>query len=222
MSVQNQQEAIKDHKEATENYIDFKLKEIENKIGTLIIESIISTNVHADKFSNSLLILSGAAITLTISNSSEVITALGVGSFKTFILFMVISAFFGVIAKCFHAYVTAILNLANGLREPFIKFYGEFDKFQSKRIKKFKIIDENLKIEPRTIDMKNVVESFSKNLPFFLKKSVTKSFSKGVESADGNKIYRTVSGMHFFQMASTLFQVLTAFIAFGAVIYGLN
>ena len=204
-------------KKATEKYIDVILGQAEDKAGICITETIVESTAFVDKLSSSLLITSGAAITLCIGNSKALITALGAGSFKLLIILLLISAVLGFFSKTCHALSLMHINLAKELITKFNKIFDEFDKFEEEQIEKVK---DRVEIKPRNPSLGKIFESFTSTLPSFLQKQAKKGIAKGV--GDSKRAQRMASTYAYFHIITFGVQSLFMTIAFLSAVLGIE
>lgn len=204
-------------KEATEKYIDVVLHQAEDKAGVKITETVIDATHFIDKLANSLLIVSGATLTLLVANSEESIFVLGKGSFKLIMLLLLISAIIGFLSKTCHALSNMYLNISKNLASDFDNIFDEFDNFQKEKIDDIKDI---VKIEPRFPDLKKIFESFVKTMPAFLQNRVRKNIES--QDGDGKRIQRQASTLAYFHVVLFIGQALLMIIAFGSAVFGIE
>ena len=204
-------------KKSTEKYIDIILKQAEDKVGISMTEVLIESTSFIEKLSGSLLIVAGAAITLGIGNSAAVILALGSGSFKVFIVLLILSALIGFMAKVCHAVSLMNLNIAKELIIRLNFIFDEFDAFEKEEIDKVKDI---VNIESRSPDLERIFASFVSTLPVFLQKKVRNKISS--QEHDGKKAQRSASTAAFFHVVLFLVQAALITAAFFAAVLGVE
>ncbi len=204
-------------KKSTENYIDVVLKQAEDKVGISMIEVLVESTLFLEKLSGSLLIVAGATITLGIGNSAAVILALGSGSFKAFIVMLILSALVGFMAKVCHAVSLMHLNIAKELIIRMEAIFGEFDSFEKEEIEKVKgVVD----IEPRSPNLERIFSSFVSTLPTFLQEKARKKISS--QEHDGKKAQRSASTAAFFHVVLFLIQAALITAAFFTAVLGVE
>jgi len=204
-------------KKSTENYIDIVLQQAEDKIGISMTEVLIESISFIENLSSSLLIVAGAAITLGIGNSAAVILALGSGSFKTFIVILILSAIIGFMVKVCHAVSLMFLNIAKELRVRMGVIFDEFDGFEEEEVNKVKgIVD----VESRSPNLERIFASFVSTLPIFLQRKVQKQISD--QEHGGAKAQRSASTAAFFHVVLFLIQAVLVTAAFLTAVLGVE
>lgn len=204
-------------KESTENYIDVVLKQHEEQAGVAMTEALVNSTVFTDKLSSSLLIVSGAAITLGIGNSKAVISALGSGSFKALIISLLIASIAGFGAKACHAISLMYMNLSKDLIAKMTDIFDKYDSFETKQIEGVKDI---IAIEQRRPDKERIFSVFIDTLPIFIQKSATNRIKNG--SSGTNTAQRNSSTAAFIHVFLFGFQTILVIIAFSAAIFGVE
>jgi hypothetical protein len=204
-------------KKSTENYIDVVLKQAEDKVGVSMTEVLVESTLFLEKLSSSLLIVAGAAITLGIGNSAAVILALGSGSFKAFIVLLILSALVGFMAKVCHAVSLVNLNIAKELIVRMEAIFSEFDSLEKEEIEKVKSVVD---IEPRSPNLKRIFSSFVSTLPTFLQEKVRKQISS--QEYDGKKAQRSASTAAFSHVVLFLIQAALITVAFFTAVLGVE
>lgn len=204
-------------KESTENYIDVILKQAEDKAGVSMTEALVESTSFLDKVSNSLLIISGAAITLSIGNAEALILVLGKGSFKALIILLLVSAIIGFIAKACHAIALMYITFAKDILIKMKVIFDEFNAFEEEQIENVK---EYVTIETRSLSLDRVLASYIDTLPKFLQKRTLKSISN--KKHDSNKAQRVASTAAFFHFIFFGLQALFVLAAFSAAVFGIE
>ena len=154
------------HKEAvkrsTESYLNTMLEQTEDKAGVSMTDSLIDSTVFLDKYSNSLLIAAGAAITLAIGNSEAVISTLGKGSFKAFVILLLLSAIVGFVAKFFHSVSIMFVRLVQNLESRINGILDDYDGIEKAALDE---VGDDVEVEPRELSLEKVFESFINTFP---------------------------------------------------------
>ena len=210
----------KNLKDVTERYIDLIQKQTEDKAGLAITEVLIKSTVLVDKLSNSLLIISGAALTICIGNSSNVISVLGSGSYKLLLLLFLLSAIFGLIAKFLHYYSVMAISTGKELLSSIDIIHNEFEKFQESEIEKVK---EFVEIESKPLNLERIFDSFINSMPVVIRNKLRKSInSRNNQDGDIAVFHRGASTASIYQLLGFLIQVLFIGIAILVAILGVE
>lgn len=115
-------------RKSTEEYIEASAAVAESELSASIIKVALGSTEPINKLISSMLVVSGATITLSISNASEVLTVLGAGTLKWMLALFVVSAVFGFVAKVSGVLVDIALAVFEGMQASVDEAYENFSR----------------------------------------------------------------------------------------------
>jgi hypothetical protein len=180
----------------------------EQGFASALFKSMAHTNPAVDKFSLWLLAGSGASGALLISQIEAVLPHLTAGGFKLCLLFLVISAVFGFIAKYKSLRCQIQTEMESKLSELLVPIFDKHEE-DEERIQEY-AKQRGIALETE-INFSNVVAEVAKPFPFWVKWLILRQAKKN----EGNRQvgYHIAVKAYFGQLRYTFWQAV-AFLAF--------
>lgn len=204
-------------KKSTEAYLDISVEQTELKAAAFLTQSLIESTALTDKLGNYLLVVAGAAITLMVSNSDSTISTLGPGTFKIFIILMLVSAFIGFGSKLTHSLSLMYLNLHDATTNKFLMLLDEFDALQDEAIEECRGLAE---IEPRYPDKDRILNNYIANHPKFMQQRMLKNAQVGKQ--DAYNLLRSANFLAYWHVGLVTMEIVLMAAAFSVVVFGVE
>jgi hypothetical protein len=142
--------------------------------------AMLKTNPIVSSFSIWLLVISGAAATLIISNIADITTIVSETSIKSALFILIMSAIAGILVKGVSLYIDVFIQMNKNINEPFEKILRNHDS-QEEGIKE---VAGTLTDPPDTqIDFNVLLKEFSEPFPAWYRKKIYKAAEETAKDA---------------------------------------
>lgn len=203
-------------KETTENYLAIMLKQAEERLLLEMVNITVENTVNTEKVVNYLLLVSGAAIPLFISNSDKLLKILGSGTFKWLLILLLISAILGFLSKiCQLLAIQHVTMYDKGFKKT-KEIMDEYYALEEKEIERKKDIVE---ITPKK---QKTLEEFYVDLKSMFPKNSHKIFFSKKDTTESNLAHKNATFALSWHYRFLIAQIFFTLIAFVIAIFGIE
>lgn len=173
--------------------------------------AMLKTNPVVSAFSIWLLVISGAAATLVVSNLGDISKILPIESIRTMLFILILSGIAGFLVKGISLYIDIYLQINENINELFEKILAEHDA-QEEEMEK--VAGELTTPPDMNIDFNIVLNEFTEPLPNWYKKKVFKAAEQSAKDPLwGHKRYsKFLMGMGIAAITQALAFILFVFV----------